>query len=101
MEELVAPIALESQKVTSDSKSVDVTDGIKRPAPVTGGCRVEGFVRVKKVVKFIRTNSPLKSAVTFSIHLNVWRNLKYDKYENMSFLVQFGEVRESDLEAIY
>nr|GMD51359.1 protein disulfide isomerase-like 5-4 [Ipomoea batatas] len=49
MEELVAPIALESQKVTSDSKSVDVTDGIKRPAPVTGGCRVEGFVRVKKV----------------------------------------------------
>ncbi|CAH9083536.1 unnamed protein product [Cuscuta europaea] len=47
MEELVAPISLESK--SSDSKSVNVTEGTKRPAPATGGCRLEGFVRVKKV----------------------------------------------------
>lgn len=27
----------------------DKSDDAKRPAPVTGGCRIEGFVRVKKV----------------------------------------------------
>ncbi|VFQ58615.1 unnamed protein product [Cuscuta campestris] len=48
MEELVAPISLES-KVTSESKSDNVTEGKKQPAPATGGCRLEGFVRVKKV----------------------------------------------------
>lgn len=48
MEELVAPISLES-KVTSESKPDNVTEGTKRPAPATGGCRLEGFVRVKKV----------------------------------------------------
>lgn len=26
------------------------TDAVKRPAPLTGGCRIEGFVRVKKVI---------------------------------------------------
>ncbi|CAH9087905.1 unnamed protein product [Cuscuta epithymum] len=47
MEELVASISLESK--SSDGKSVNVTEGTKRPAPATGGCRLEGFVRVKKV----------------------------------------------------
>lgn len=49
MEELVAPISLESQRVASDGKSNKLTNGTKRPAPATGGCRIEGFVRVKKV----------------------------------------------------
>ncbi|XP_019196573.1 PREDICTED: protein disulfide-isomerase 5-3-like isoform X2 [Ipomoea nil] len=47
MEELVAPISLESQRVSSDAKLQ--TNGTKRPAPTSGGCRIEGFVRVKKV----------------------------------------------------
>lgn len=45
MENLVASIALESQRLALEDKS----DDAKRPAPVTGGCRIEGFVRVKKV----------------------------------------------------
>ncbi|KAK3021267.1 hypothetical protein RJ639_047258 [Escallonia herrerae] len=45
MESLVAPISLESRKLALEDKS----DDAKRPAPLTGGCRVEGFVRVKKV----------------------------------------------------
>ncbi|XP_019194608.1 PREDICTED: protein disulfide isomerase-like 5-4 [Ipomoea nil] len=49
MEELVAPISRESQRVASDGKSNKLTNGTKRPAPATGGCRIEGFVRVKKV----------------------------------------------------
>ncbi|XP_031105637.1 protein disulfide isomerase-like 5-4 [Ipomoea triloba] len=49
MEELVAPISLESQRVASDGKSNKLANGTKRPAPATGGCRIEGFVRVKKV----------------------------------------------------
>lgn len=49
MEELVAPITLESKKDNADNTSVSLKDAIKRPAPSAGGCRVEGFVRVKKV----------------------------------------------------
>ncbi|XP_004244141.1 protein disulfide isomerase-like 5-4 [Solanum lycopersicum] len=49
MEDLVAPIKLDSQTITSDNSSTKLETGLKRPAPVTGGCRIEGFVRVKKV----------------------------------------------------
>ncbi|PKI67664.1 hypothetical protein CRG98_011877 [Punica granatum] len=42
MEALVAPIPVESEKHVP-------TATVKRPAPLTGGCRIEGFVRVKKV----------------------------------------------------
>ncbi|KAL6538401.1 Protein disulfide-isomerase 5-4 [Orobanche gracilis] len=48
MEDLVAPIALKSQR-GSDSLPAEVKDDTKRPAPLAGGCRIEGFVRVKKV----------------------------------------------------
>lgn len=47
MEELAASVSLESQKLALEDKSEKVSD--KKRAPVTGGCRVEGFVRVKKV----------------------------------------------------
>ncbi|CAI9784183.1 unnamed protein product [Fraxinus pennsylvanica] len=48
MEDMVAPISLQSQSA-SDSQPSNMTDDAKRPAPLTGGCRIEGFVRVKKV----------------------------------------------------
>ncbi|KAG8365049.1 hypothetical protein BUALT_Bualt18G0062600 [Buddleja alternifolia] len=48
MEDLVAPISLQSQKA-SDSLPAETKDNAKRPAPLSGGCRIEGFVRVKKV----------------------------------------------------
>lgn len=41
MEALVAQISTEKHVPT---------DAVKRPAPLTGGCRIEGFVRVKKVI---------------------------------------------------
>ncbi|CAI0436500.1 unnamed protein product [Linum tenue] len=43
METLVAPIPALHHKLDNSTQS------IKRPAPSTGGCRVEGYVRVKKV----------------------------------------------------
>ncbi|KAA8523715.1 hypothetical protein F0562_010138 [Nyssa sinensis] len=49
MESLVAPIPLESQRLALENKSNTSTDDTKRPAPRAGGCRIEGFVRVKKV----------------------------------------------------
>ncbi|XP_077221578.1 protein disulfide isomerase-like 5-4 [Tasmannia lanceolata] len=49
MEALVAPLPLESHKLALENKSNDTIDTAKRPAPSTGGCRIEGFVRVKKV----------------------------------------------------
>ncbi|KAF8410697.1 hypothetical protein HHK36_003231 [Tetracentron sinense] len=49
METLVAAIPMESQRLALDNKSDNATDNAKRPAPLTGGCRIEGFVRVKKV----------------------------------------------------
>lgn len=49
MEDMVAPISLQSQSA-SDSQPSKMTDDAKRPAPLTGGCRIEGFVRVKKVL---------------------------------------------------
>ncbi|KAL4342000.1 hypothetical protein GQ457_08G007260 [Hibiscus cannabinus] len=45
MEDLVASIPRENQKLALEDKS-NVT---KRPAPLTGGCRIDGYVRVKKV----------------------------------------------------
>ncbi|KAF8409522.1 hypothetical protein HHK36_005599 [Tetracentron sinense] len=49
MENLVAPIPMESQRLALENKPDNTTDNAKRPAPLTGGCRIEGFVRVKKV----------------------------------------------------
>ncbi|PHT84886.1 hypothetical protein T459_13329 [Capsicum annuum] len=49
MKYLIAPIKLEYQMNTSDNSSTKLATGLKRPAPVTGGCRIEGFVRVKQV----------------------------------------------------
>ncbi|CAK9168579.1 unnamed protein product, partial [Ilex paraguariensis] len=48
MESLVAPISLDSQRLALENKSGNLTADAKRPAPLTGGCRIEGFVRVKK-----------------------------------------------------
>lgn len=47
METLVAPIQLESNKLPSGTSNT--TESVKRPAPKAGGCRIEGYVRVKKV----------------------------------------------------
>ncbi|KAH9651478.1 protein disulfide-isomerase 5-3 [Citrus sinensis] len=50
MEELVAPIPLEeSHKLALDGKHKTTAENVKRPAPKAGGCRIEGYVRVKKV----------------------------------------------------
>ncbi|MQL73717.1 hypothetical protein Taro_006072 [Colocasia esculenta] len=49
METLVAPVPMESHKLALEDKSNGTIDTAKRPAPTTSGCRIEGFVRVKKV----------------------------------------------------
>jgi len=49
MEALVAPIAMESQRQALENKPENATQHVKRPAPSAGGCRIEGYVRVKKV----------------------------------------------------
>ncbi|PHU04455.1 hypothetical protein BC332_25277 [Capsicum chinense] len=49
MEDLIAPIKLESQMNTLDNSSTKLATGLKRTAPITGGCRIEGFVCVNKV----------------------------------------------------
>ncbi|KAK6946858.1 Thioredoxin domain [Dillenia turbinata] len=49
IETLVASIPMGSQKLALEDKSESLAGGAKGPAPVTGGCRIEGFVRVKKV----------------------------------------------------
>ena len=48
MENLVASLPSESQKLPLEDKSTVATNQ-KRPAPSTGGCRIDGYVRVKKV----------------------------------------------------
>ncbi|KAK7312891.1 hypothetical protein VNO77_37120 [Canavalia gladiata] len=48
MENLVTSFPTESQKPALEDKS-NATDNTKRPAPSAGGCRIEGYVRVKKV----------------------------------------------------
>ncbi|CDP04494.1 unnamed protein product [Coffea canephora] len=49
METLVASVSLESKRLALEDKS-DKTKDPKRPALSVGGCRVEGFVQVKKWV---------------------------------------------------
>ncbi|KAG6393796.1 hypothetical protein SASPL_144369 [Salvia splendens] len=48
VEDIVASIPLQSQGA-SNNISTEIKDDAKRPAPSAGGCRIEGFVRVKKV----------------------------------------------------
>ncbi|XP_074290490.1 protein disulfide-isomerase 5-4-like isoform X2 [Silene latifolia] len=48
-ESLLTSIPLENQHPALEDKSDNKTQTIKRPAPPSGGCRIEGFVRVKKV----------------------------------------------------
>jgi hypothetical protein len=57
MEALVASIPLESKKLALEGKSENVSENAKRPAPLTGGCRIEGYVRVKKVISYKYGNS--------------------------------------------
>lgn len=52
MEDLIAPLPAGSQKLGLEDKSNNATGNVKRPAPSAGGCRIEGYVRVKKV-KFL------------------------------------------------
>ncbi|KAK7405080.1 hypothetical protein VNO78_06264 [Psophocarpus tetragonolobus] len=47
-EDLVASLPTESQKLALEDKS-NASAHAKRPAPSSGGCRIEGYVRVKKV----------------------------------------------------
>ncbi|KAA0046496.1 protein disulfide-isomerase 5-4-like [Cucumis melo var. makuwa] len=49
MEDLVAPLPAGSQKLALEDKSNNGTGSVKRPAPSAGGCRIEGYVRLKKV----------------------------------------------------
>ncbi|XP_038897891.1 protein disulfide-isomerase 5-4-like [Benincasa hispida] len=49
MEDLIAPLPAGSQKLALEDKSNNATGNVKRPAPSAGGCRIEGYVRVKKV----------------------------------------------------
>lgn len=49
MESLIKPIPLGNQALALEDKSGNKTANLKRPAPSAGGCRIEGFVRVKKV----------------------------------------------------
>ena len=49
MESLIKPIPLGNQPLALEDKSGNKTASLKRPAPSAGGCRIEGFVRVKKV----------------------------------------------------
>jgi hypothetical protein len=53
MESLVADLPTGSQHLALEDKS-NGTGNLKRPAPSTGGCRVEGFVRVKKVISELK-----------------------------------------------
>ncbi|RID71877.1 hypothetical protein BRARA_C03795 [Brassica rapa] len=49
VDELVAPIHPETHKLALDWGVSNDTAKLLKKAPVTGGCRVEGYVRVKKV----------------------------------------------------
>uniref|UniRef100_A0A0E0AKQ6 Thioredoxin domain-containing protein n=1 Tax=Oryza glumipatula TaxID=40148 RepID=A0A0E0AKQ6_9ORYZ len=49
METYVANIPRDAHVLALEDKSNKTVDPAKRPAPLTSGCRIEGFVRVKKV----------------------------------------------------
>ena len=49
VDELVVPIHPETHKLALDWGVSNDTAKLLKKAPVTGGCRVEGYVRVKKV----------------------------------------------------
>jgi len=51
METLVASVPKERHMLAVEDKSTKSVDATKRPAPMASGCRIEGFVRVKKVFK--------------------------------------------------
>lgn len=48
VEDLLKPIKKEDHKLALDGKTDNVASSIKK-APVSGGCRIVGYVRAKKV----------------------------------------------------
>lgn len=87
MEELVAPIPLEeSHKLALDGKHKNTAENVKRPAPKAGGCRIEGYVRVKKV-NFLRNvylYDSIGQSLLLSIALSCLQVLLYDGYEKLN-----------------
>lgn len=49
MEALVRSLPTKSRTLELEDKSDHTVNAVKRPAPLTSGCRIEGFVRVKRV----------------------------------------------------
>ncbi|XP_012473133.1 LOW QUALITY PROTEIN: protein disulfide-isomerase 5-3 [Gossypium raimondii] len=62
MEELVSPTPLANQKLALEKN---------RPAPLTGGCRIEGYVRVKKVPGNLIISSRSGAHSFDSSHMNM------------------------------
>lgn len=71
MEDLVAPIPVESHKMALDDKS-NMTQNTKRPAPSTGGCRIEGYVRVKKVISYPSKKKKRRRLTSYK-NENIWK----------------------------
>jgi hypothetical protein len=53
METYVANIPKDAHVLALEDKSNKTVDPAKRPAPMTSGCRIECFVRVKKVSELL------------------------------------------------
>ncbi|KAH9622072.1 hypothetical protein KSS87_009281, partial [Heliosperma pusillum] len=71
-ESLLTSIPLEKQHPALEDKSDNKTQTIKRPAPPSGGCRIEGFVRVKKASETdLLTLSFICSAVLHTVPGNL------------------------------
>ncbi|KAF3320832.1 protein disulfide isomerase-like 5-4-like protein [Carex littledalei] len=95
METLVAPIKKESETLALEDKSNKTLT--KRPAPLTSGCRIEGFVRVKKVpgnlVISARSNSHSFDSSTMNVshyvsQLSFGRRLSAEMIEHYLQLVK-------------
>jgi len=68
VEELLKPIKKEDHKLALDGKSDNAASTFKK-APVSGGCRIEGYVRAKKVkmsnVQFYVMSDDFSSCLSF------------------------------------
>ncbi|KAF6159445.1 hypothetical protein GIB67_032216 [Kingdonia uniflora] len=95
MEALVVHVPMESHKLIVGNKSNNATRDSKRPVPLTGGCRIKGFVCVKKVLGYLVSSAHLESHSFDPSQMNISHvisHLSFDKKISLRLLAEVKRI---------
>ncbi|XP_039061099.1 protein disulfide isomerase-like 5-4 isoform X2 [Hibiscus syriacus] len=89
MEDLVASVPRENQVLALEDKS----NVSKRPAPLTGGCRIEGYVRVKKIEHYLQIVKTEVVTVKYSREHTLIEEYEYTAHSSLAQTIYIPVVK--------